>query len=62
MMDKPEYLGISILGLSQIDVYNFCYDYIKKKYDNKVKLCYIDTDSFILHMKTEAFYKILNMM
>ena len=30
MMNKPEYLGFSILGLSQIEVHNFCYDYIKK--------------------------------
>ena len=38
-------------------MYEFWYDYIKPKYDDNVKLCYMDTDSFILHIKTEDFYK-----
>ena len=38
-------------------MYEFWYDYIKPKYQDKAKLCYTDTDSFIIHIKTEDFYK-----
>ena len=38
-------------------MYKFWYDYIKAKYGDNVKLCYMDTDSFIMHIKTEDFYK-----
>ena len=38
-------------------MYEFWYDYIKPKYGKKAKLCYMDTDSFIIHIKTEDFYK-----
>ena len=38
-------------------MYEFWYDYMKPKYGNDVKLCYMDTDSFIIHIKTEDFYK-----
>ena len=39
-------------------MYEFCYyDYMKSKYQNNVKLCYMDTDSFIINIKTEHFYK-----
>ena len=38
-------------------MYQFWYDYIKPKYDDNVKLCYMDTDSFIFHVKTEDFYE-----
>ena len=37
--------------------YEFWYDYMKPKYGNDVKLCYMDTDSFIMNIKTEDFYK-----
>ena len=56
-MNKPIYLGLSILGISKILMYEFWYDYMKPKYDNNVKLCYMDTDSFIMNIKTEDFYK-----
>ena len=56
-MNKPIYLGLLILEISKILMYEFCYDYMKPKYDDNVKLCYIDTDSFIMHIKTEYFYK-----
>ena len=36
---------------------NFLYDYIKPKYQNNARLCYIDTDSFIIYAKTEGFYQ-----
>ena len=38
-------------------MYEFWYDYMKSKYDNDVKLCYMDTDSFVMNIKTEDFYK-----
>ena len=38
-------------------MYEFWYDYIKPKYNNKVKLCYMDTDSFIMNIKTNDFYQ-----
>ena len=56
-MNKPIYLGLSILEISKILMYQFWYDYMKPKYNDKVKLCYIDTDSFIMNIKTNDFYK-----
>ena len=56
-MNKPIYLGLSILKTSKILMYEFWYDCIKPKYDNKVKLCYMDTDSFIMNIKTNDFYE-----
>ena len=43
LMNKPVYLGLSILELSKILMYEFWYDYIKLKYGGKAKLCYMDT-------------------
>ena len=56
-MNKPIYLGLSILEISKIVMYEFWYDYMKPKYGDNVKLCYMDTDSFITYIKTEDFYK-----
>ena len=56
-MNKPIYLGLSILDISKILMYEFWYDYMKPKYGNRVKLCYMDTDSFIMSIKTNDFYK-----
>ena len=56
-MNKPIYLGISILDIRKTFIYEYWYDYIKPKYQDKAKLCYIATDSFIIHIKTEDFYK-----
>ena len=56
-MNKPIYLGLPILEICRTLMYEFCYDYMKPKYDDNVKLCYMDTDSFIMHIKTEDFYK-----
>ena len=47
-MNKYVYLGLSILELSKILMNEFWYNYIKPKYGEKVKLCYMDTDSFIV--------------
>ena len=56
-MNKPIYLGLSILEISRLLMYEFWYDYMKPKYGNNLKLCYMDTDSFIRNIKTEDFYQ-----
>ena len=56
-MNKPIYLGLSILEISKTLMYEFWYDYMKPKYNNDVKLCYMDTDSFIINIKANYFYK-----
>ena len=55
-MNKPTYLALSILEISKILMYEFWYDYMKPKYNDNVKLWYMDTDSFIMNIKTEDFY------
>ena len=56
-MNKPVYLGQAILDISRILMYEFWYDYIKPKDGDKARLCYMDTDSFIISIKTGDFYK-----
>ena len=56
-MNKTLYLGLSILELNKVVIYGFWYDYVKPKYGEKAKLCYMDTDSFIFHVKTDDIYK-----
>ena len=56
-MNKPVYLELLILDISKILMYELWHDYIKPKYQNNATLCYMDTDSFIIHIKTEDFYK-----
>ena len=56
-MTKPLYLGMSILDISKTLMYEFWYDYIKPKYGHRAKLCYMDTDSFVIHIITEDFFK-----
>ena len=58
VMNKPVYLGQAILDLSKIVMYEFHYDYMKRKYaDDKLTLCYMDTDSLIYDIQTDDFYK-----
>ena len=52
-MNRPLYQGLSILEISKTLMYEFWYDYMKPKYGDNAKLCYMDTDSFIMHIKTE---------
>ena len=56
-MNKPIYLGFSILEVSKTLMYEFLYDYMKSKYGEKARLCYTDTDSFIVYIKTKEFYE-----
>ena len=58
VMNKLVYLGQAMLDLSKTIMYEFHYDYMKRKYDDdKLRLCYMDTDSLIYSIKTEDFYK-----
>ena len=59
-MNKPVYLGISTLDISKTFMYQSRYDYIKLKYKEKAKLCYMDTNSFVIHIFTEDFFKDIN--
>ena len=54
---KPIYLGMSILDISKTLMYEFWYDYIKPKYGDRAKLCYTDTDSFVINIITEDFFE-----
>ena len=62
LMNKLVYLGLSILDLSKTVFWYFWYfelwyDYVKTKYGKNAKLCYVDTYSFIVHVKTNDIYK-----
>ena len=56
-MNKPVYLQQAISDLSKMIMYEFHYDYMRPKYGSKVKLCYIDTDSFLYEIESEDFYR-----
>ena len=57
IISKPVYSGLSILDLSKTVMYKFWYDYVKLKYGENAKLCYMDTDSFIVQVKTDDICK-----
>ena len=54
-MNEPLYLGMSVLDISKTLMYTFWYDDIKPKYEDRSKLCFTDTNSFIIHITTEEF-------
>ena len=56
-MKKPVYVGQAVLDISETHMYEFWYDYLKPKYQDRLDLCYMDTDSFIFHVETIDFYK-----
>ena len=56
-MDKPILVGQAILDKSKELMYKFFYDYLKPKYGQKLQLLYMDTDSFILSIETDDFFK-----
>ena len=53
LMNKLVHLGLSVLWLSKMLMYGFWCDYVKPKYGEKAKLCYMDTDGFIVYIKTD---------
>ena len=59
-MNNPVYLGTSILDISKTLMYEFWYCYLKRKYNDKAKLCYMDTDSFVLNIFAEGFFEDIN--
>ena len=57
LRNKPVCLELPILDLSKTVMHDFWYDYVKPKYGENAKLCYMDTDSFIVHVKTDDVFK-----
>ena len=55
-MNKAVYLGVGRLEISRNVVYEIWYCYVKPKCEEKAKRCYVDADSFIVHIKTEDIY------
>ena len=56
-MNKPLYLGMSVLDIGKALMYKFWYDYFKRKHGDRSKLCYTDTDSFIINIITDYFFQ-----
>ena len=55
-INKPVYLGLSMLDIGKTLMHEFLYDHIKPKYQNNAILCYMDSDIFIIQIKIEDFY------
>ena len=56
-MSKPVYLGQTILDLSKMLMYEFHYDHMRTRYGGKVRMCYMDTDTFVYEIETKDFYR-----
>jgi hypothetical protein len=57
VMDKPVYVGCSILDLSKVRMLDFHYNVMEKDFQDKYDLIYSDTDSLVYHVRNENFYK-----
>ena len=57
LLNKPIYVGMSVLDLSKWLMYDYYYNHLKVKYADRVKLLYTDTDSVIVHVQTDDLYK-----
>ena len=55
-MNMPVYLDLSMLEISKIVMYQFWYDYLEPKHEEKAKLGFMDTDSFIVYIRAEEIY------
>ena len=62
IINKPIYLGQAILDISKTIMYDYWYSYLKPKYNDKIKLLYMDTDTFIIDVELMVFYKNMLMM
>lgn len=56
VMEKPITVGMSILDISKVLMYDFYYGHLKKKYGDNIEMLYTDTDSFVIDVKTDCFY------
>ena len=59
-MNKPVDLDMLVLDISKTLMYDFWHDYVKPKYNGKAKLCYMDTDSFVINISIEDFFEDIN--
>ena len=59
-MNKLVYLDMTISDISKTLMYEFCYGYLKPKYKDNAKLCYMDTDSFVINIFNEDFFEDIN--
>ena len=57
MLNKPVYMGMCILELSKVLMYEFHYDYIKNRYSNNSRLLFSDTDNLMYEIETEDVYE-----
>ena len=57
LMNKLFCLGLPVLELSKRLMWEFCYEYVKPKYGEKIKMFYMDIDSFIVYIKINDVYK-----
>ena len=61
-MNMPLCLGILILKLNKILIHGFWFDHVKPKYGKKANLCYMKTESFLVHIKTDDIYKDISIL
>ena len=59
-INNPIYLDQAILDISKTLMHEVWYDYIKPMFGDNAKLCYMDTDSFVMMIKTDDFFKDIN--
>lgn len=62
ILDKPIYIGFSVLEISKSHMYDFHYSVMKSYYKEKLQLCYTDTDSFLYSIQTKDFYNDLKLL